>query len=96
MCLFSAPVMFIGERMSSVVPAGMVTMGHVEDATAFKNAGASSEPLAATVHGLDAPKAREARATRVYGSNIVRDAVASRGPFGVYILRQRTRLPTLI
>ena len=59
MCLFEMPVMLSLDWMDSVVPEGMVTVGQLEDAAAARNAGASSEPLAVSVH--DALVARASR-----------------------------------
>ena len=60
MCLLEMPVMFSLERMESVVPDGMVTVGQLESAAVLRNAGASSEPLAVSVHALVARASREA------------------------------------
>lgn len=50
MCLFNRLVMFIFVSIDSVVPAGMVTVEQDESAAAFRKAGASSDPLAVSVH----------------------------------------------
>ena len=60
MCLLEMPVMFSLERMDSVVPDGIVTVEQLESAAALRKAGASSEPLAVSVHALVARTSREA------------------------------------
>ena len=54
MCLPVRPVMFIFERMDKVLPEGMVIVVHDGSEAEFRNAGASSEPLAERVHVPDA------------------------------------------
>lgn len=54
MCLSVRPVMFIFERMDRVVPEGIVIVEHDESEAEFRNAGASSDPLAESVHVPDA------------------------------------------
>lgn len=46
--------MFSSLWMERVVPVGMVTVVHDGSAATFKNAGASSDPLAVSVHVPDA------------------------------------------
>ena len=60
MCLLEIPVMFSLDWIDSVVPDGIVTVGQLESAAALRKAGASSEPLAVSVHALVARASREA------------------------------------
>ncbi len=70
MCVFEMPVMFSLERIESVVLDGMVTVGQLESAAALRNAGASSEPLAVSVHALVARASREAGTDAAYATPV--------------------------
>lgn len=50
MCLFSRPVIFSREAMFSVVPRGIETVEQDASCAAARKAGASSLPLACSVH----------------------------------------------
>ena len=58
--MLEIPVMFSLDWIDSVVPDGIVTVGQLESAAALRKAGASSEPLAVSVHALVARASREA------------------------------------